>query len=150
MKTSKIIEIEKKEKPFITRDGKTLYVFQLKLENDDIGAIFKTTDNPYVAVGDTINYTKTETGNIKIQREGFTNNGSNNNFNYTKDEKTKIFDAKDRRISKLAILKCAVELVCNNKIELNDLEKYADNFLNWVYDKQGVKDLEFTDDKIPF
>ena len=150
MKTSKIIEIEKKEKPFITRDGKTLYVFQLKLENDDIGAIFKTTDNPYVAVGDTINYTKTETGNIKIQREGFTNNGSNNNFNYTKDEKTKIFDAKDRRISKLAILRDTLNLVCHDKIELNDVQKYADNFLNWVYDKQGVKDLEFTDDKIPF
>jgi len=150
MKTSKIIEIEKKEKPFITRDGKTLYVFQLKLENDDIGAIFKTTDNPYVAVGDTINYTQTETGNIKIHRQGFSNNGSNNNFNYTKDEKTKIFDAKDRRISKLAILRDTLNLVCHDKIELNDVQKYADNFLNWVYDKQGVKDLEFTDDKIPF
>lgn len=148
MNKSKITEIEKKEKPFITRDGKTLYVFQLKLENGDIGAIFKTTDNPYVSVGDTINYTKTETGNIKIQREGYSNN--NNSYNYTKDEKTKIFDAKDRRISKLAILKCAVELVCNDKIQLDDLEKYSDNFLNWVYDKQGVKDLEFTDDKIPF
>ena len=148
MNSSKITEIEKKEKPFITRDGKTLYVFQLKLENGDIGAIFKTTDNPYVSVGDTINYTKTETGNIKIQREGYSNN--NNSYNYTKDEKTKIFDAKDRRISKLAILKCAVELVCNDKIELNDLEKYSDNFLNWVYDKPSVKDLEFTDDKIPF
>ena len=148
MNSSKITEIEKKEKPFITRDGKTLYVFQLKLENGDIGAIFKTTDNPYVSVGDTINYTKTETGNIKIQKEGYSNN--NNSYNYTKDEKTKIFDAKDRRISKLAILKCAVELVCNDKIELNDLEKYSDNFLNWVYDKPSVKDLEFTDDKIPF
>ena len=148
MNSSKITEIEKKEKPFITRDGKTLYVFQLKLENGDIGAIFKTTDNPYVSVGDTINYTKTETGNIKIQREGYSNN--NSSYNYTKDEKTKIFDAKDRRISKLAILKCAVELVCNDKIELNDLEKYSDNFLNWVYDKPSVKDLEFTDDKIPF
>ena len=150
MKTSKITNIEKKSKPFVTRDGKTLYVFELKLENGDIGAIFKTTDNPYVAVGDTINYTQTETGNIKIQREGYSNNGSNSNYNYTKDEKTKIFDAKDRRISKLAILKCAVELVCSDKIQISEVETFSENMLNWVYDKQGVKDLEFTDDKIPF
>ena len=65
-------------------------------------------------------------------------------------KKTKIFDAKDRRISKLAILRDTLNLVCHDKIELNDVQKYADNFLNWVYDKQGVKDLEFTDDKIPF
>lgn len=148
MNTSKITEIEKKAKPFITRDGKTLYVFQLKLENGDIGAIFKTTDNPYVSVGDTINYTKTETGNIKIQREGYSNN--NSSYNYTKDEKTKIFDAKDRRISKLAIIRDTINLVCHDKLDINEMKPFAENLLNWVYDKQGVKDLEFTDDKIPF
>ena len=33
MKTAKITNIEKKSKPFITNDGKTLYVFELKLDN---------------------------------------------------------------------------------------------------------------------
>jgi len=146
---SKIINIEKQSKPFITNDGKTLYVFQLKMENGDIGGLFKTTENPYVSVGDTINYTKTERGNIKIQRDGFVSSNKEN-FNYTKDEKTKIFDAKDRRISKLAILRDTLNLVCHDKIDLKDVQTYADNFLNWVYDKQGVKDLEFSDDKIPF
>lgn len=149
MITSKIINIEKQSKPFITNDGKTLYVFQLKMENGDIGGLFKTTENPYVSVGDTINYTKTEHGNIKIQRDGF---GSSNkeNFNYTKDEKTKIFDAKDRRISKLAIIRDTIQLVCHDKLQINEMQPFAENLLNWVYDKQGVKDLEFTDDKIPF
>tara|TARA_R100001086_G_scaffold168914_1_gene91855 strand:+ start:3225 stop:3674 length:450 start_codon:yes stop_codon:yes gene_type:complete len=149
MITSKIINIEKQSKPFITNDGKTLYVFQLKMENGDIGGLFKTTENPYVSVGDTINYTKTEHGNIKIQRDGF---GSSNkeNFNYTKDEKTKIFDAKDRRISKLAIIRDTIQLVCHDKLQINEMQPFAENLLNWVYDKQGVKDFEFTDDKIPF
>ena len=149
MITSKIINIEKQSKPFITNDGKTLYVFQLKMENGDIGGLFKTTENPYVSVGDTINYTKTERGNIKIQRDGF---GSSNkeNFNYTKDEKTKIFDAKDRRISKLAIIRDTIQLVCHDKLQINEMQPFAENLLNWVYDKQGVKDFEFTDDKIPF
>ncbi len=150
MNTSKIINIEKKSKPFITNDGKTLYVFELELENGDKGGLFKTTENPYVSVGDTINYTKSEHGNIKIQREGgFTPSRSSSN-NYTKEEKSKIFDAKDRRISKLAILRDTLNLVCHDKIELKDVQTFAENMLNWVYDKQGVKDLEFTDDKIPF
>ena len=150
MKTAKITNIEKKQKPYITNDGKTLYVFELELDNGDKGAIYKQSDNPYVSVGDSINYELTDRGTIKIQREGgFTSNRSSN-YNYTKEEKTQIFDAKDRRISKLAILRDTINLVCHDKIELKDVETFAENMLNWVYDKQGTKDLAFTDDQVPF
>ena len=150
MKTAKITNIEKKSKPFITNDGKTLYVFELKLDNGDLGAIYKQSDNAFVNVGDSINYELTDRGTIKIQREGgFTPSRSSSN-NYTKEEKSKIFDAKDRRISKLAILRDTLNLVCHDKIELKDVETFAENMLNWVYDKQGTKDLAFADEQAPF
>ena len=150
MKTAKITNIEKKSKPFITNDGKTLYVFEIKLDNGDLGAIYKQSDNAFVNVGDSINYELTDRGTIKIQREGgFTPSRSSSN-NYTKEEKAQIFDAKDKRISKLAILKCAVELVCNDKIQMSEVETFSENMLNWVYDKQGTKDLSFADEQAPF
>tara|TARA_R100000781_G_C4073396_1_gene125266 strand:- start:502 stop:951 length:450 start_codon:yes stop_codon:yes gene_type:complete len=149
MKTAKINNIDQKPN-FRTNDGKTLYVFELTLDNGDVGAIFKQKENAYVQVGDSITYELTERGSIKIQREGgFTSTNKDNQF-YTKEEKTQIFDAKDRRISKLAILKCSCELVSAGKIELSDVQTFSENMLNWVYDKQSTKNLEFTDDKIPF
>ena len=149
MKTAKITNIEKKSKPFITNDGKTLYVFELKLDNEDLGAIYKQSDNAFVNVGDSINYELTDKGTIKIQREGgFTPSRSSSN-KYTKEEIEK-FEAKDRRISKQAILKCVVELVCHNKLQINEMQPFAENLLNWVYDKQGTKDLSFADEQAPF
>lgn len=146
MKTAKINNIDQKPN-FRTNDGKTLYVFELTLDNGDVGAIFKQKENAYVQVGDSINYELTERGTIKIQREG---GFASNNNQFTKEEKTNIFDAKDRRIAKLSVLKSAVELVCSEKINIEDVQKYADNMLDWVYDKQSTKNLEFTDDKVPF
>ena len=150
MKTAKITNIEKKQKPYITNDGKTLYVFELKLDNGDLGAIYKQSDNPYVSVGDSITYELTDRNTIKIQREGGFTSTRSSNYNYTKEEKTQIFDAKDRRISKLAILRDTINLVCHDKIELKDVETFAENMLNWVYDKQGTKDLAFADEQAPF
>ncbi len=149
MKSAKINNIEKKP-DFRTNDGKTLYVFELELDNGDKGAIFKQKDNPYVEVGDSITYELTERGTIKIQRDGgFAKPKSENQF-YTKEEKTQIFDAKDRRISKLAILKCSIELVCSDKIDISEVQTFSENMLDWVYDKQSVKNLNFTEDKAPF
>ena len=68
MKTAKITNIQKKP-DFITNDNKTLYVFELSLDNGDTGAIFKQKDNAYVEVGQEISYELTERGTIKIQRE---------------------------------------------------------------------------------
>ena len=150
MKTAKITNIEKKHKTFKTNDGKELYVFELTLDNGDLGAIYKQSDNAYVNEGDSITYELTDRGTIKIQREGGFTPSKSNSYNYTKDEKTKIFDAKDRRISKLAILKCSCELVAAGKIELSDVETFSENMLNWVYDKQGTKDLAFADEQAPF
>ena len=152
MKTAKITNIEKK-KDFVTNDGKTLYVFELELDNGDKGAIFKQKDNPYVEVGQEITYDLTDRGSIKIQREGFSNNfkaQNNDDRFYSKEEKSQIFDAKDRRISKLAVLKATVELVCHDKIDISEVQTFAENMLDWVYDKQSVKNLEFVDTKAPF
>ena len=152
MKKGTITNIDKKP-DFRTNDGKTLFVFELELDNGDKGAIFKQKDNAYVEVGQEITYEITERGTIKIKREGFSNSfkaPANDDRFYSKEEKAQIFDAKDRRISKLAILKCSVELVCNDKIDLSEVQTFSENMLDWVYDKQSTKSLELTDDQAPF
>ena len=144
----KVTKITKKE-TYTTKDGRTLYPFELVFDDNSVGCIFKASENSGIELNQTIKFTQTDKGTVKLYREGYSNNFSSNN-NYTKEEKTKIFDAKDRRISKLAVLKAAVELVCSDKIDIADVQVYAENMLNWVYDKQGTKGLEFADDKVPF
>ena len=129
MKTAKITNIEKKP-DFKTNDGKTLYVFELDLDNGDKGAIFKQKDNPYVEVGNSINYTINERGTIKIQREG-------GNF----IPKAPIVDT-DRQLSiiRQSSLKAAIDLVVHEKIEMHELITTADSFVEWV---QGKKKAEY-------
>jgi len=139
MKTAKITNIQKKP-DFITNDNKTLYVFELSLDNGDIGAIFKQKDNAYVEVGQEISYELTERGTIKIQRE-------NSNFSSNRPAPDN-----DRQLSiiRQSSLKAAIDLVVHEKIEIHELIKTADSFVDWV---QGKKQAEYTNhstDKAPF
>ena len=139
MKTAKITNIQKKP-DFITNDNKTLYVFELSLDNGDIGAIFKQKDNAYVEVGQEISYELTERGTIKIQRE-------NSSFSSNRPAPDN-----DRQLSiiRQSSLKAAIDLVVHEKIEIHELIKTADSFVDWV---QGKKQAEYTNhstDKAPF
>tara|TARA_R100000781_G_scaffold37026_1_gene26221 strand:+ start:2034 stop:2453 length:420 start_codon:yes stop_codon:yes gene_type:complete len=139
MKTAKITNIQKKP-DFITNDNKTLYVFELSLDNGDTGAIFKQKDNAYVEVGQEISYELTERGTIKIQRE-------NSNFSSNRPAPDN-----DRQLSiiRQSSLKAAIDLVVHEKIEIHELIKTADSFVDWV---QGKKQAEYTNnstDKAPF
>ena len=140
MKTAKITNIEKKP-DFKTNDGKTLYVFELDLDNGDKGAIFKQKDNPYVEVGNSINYTINERGTIKIQREG-------GNF----IPKAPIVDT-DRQLSiiRQSSLKAAVDIcIAQGIYSPEDVLSRAEAFTDWVMDKNQVQGMAFVDDKAPF
>ena len=139
MKTAKITNIEQKPE-FKTNDGKTLYVFELELDNGDKGAIFKQKDNPYVEVGQEINYDLTDRGTIKIQREG-------GGFSQSPKKDSNVQEYIIRQSS----LKCAIDLVVSEKIEPHEWEKMANSFVDWVYGKQQVKEMpSFADTKAPF
>ena len=128
MSKGKIINIEKKQ-DFITNDNKTLYVFELELDNGDKGAIFKQKDNQFVEVGQHINYTITDRGTIKIEREGgFVPKQSGGGFK--KDDNVQ------KMIVRQSSLKASIDLICAGKIEPQDWKKSADSFVDWVYDKE--------------
>ena len=143
MKTAKITRIEKKP-DFQTNDGKTLYVFELELDNGDVGAIFKQKDNPYVEEGSSITYEMTERGTIKIQRDsGFS---SNNSPNYS----TKKDDVQDYIIRQSSLAR-AIDLVVHEKIETHDWKKTAENFFDWVKgNDEKPMAFENRDTKAPF
>ena len=152
MKKAKILSINKK-KDFNTNDGKTLYVFDLELDNGDTGVIYKTKDNPYVSIDQEIKYTINERGTIKIEREdggGFQqkpfSQPSDDRF-YTKEEKSNIFDAKDLRITKLSCLNRSIDLVISDKINKDQWKEMANSFVEWVYDTE--KHLPFSSDNQP-
>tara|TARA_R100001594_G_scaffold31970_1_gene59439 strand:- start:424 stop:846 length:423 start_codon:yes stop_codon:yes gene_type:complete len=140
MKTAKITNIEQKPE-FKTNDGKTLYVFELELDNGDKGAIFKQKDNPYVEVGQEITYELTDRGSIKIQREG---GGFNSSQSFKKDSNVQEY------IIRQSSLKCAIDLVVAEKIEAHEWEKMANSFVEWVYGKQQVKEMPSFAEKSPF
>ena len=144
----KVTKITKKP-TYKTKDGRPLWPFELVFDDETTGCIFKASEESGIELNQTIKFTQTDTGTVKLYREGYSNN-FNSGGNYSKEDKAKIFEAKDRRISKLAVLKATIELVCHDKIDIADVQTYAENMLNWVYDKQGTKDLEFVDDKVPF
>ena len=139
-----------------------LYKYEIEMENGhsgDINSKVLEDDEKFSwKVGEEVNYERIQRGqfiNFKKHNPEFTstsNYSSNNNDErfYSKEEKSQIFNAKDRRISKLAILKCSVELVCNDKIDISEVQTFSENMLDWVYDKQSTKGLAFTDDKAPF
>lgn len=143
MKTAKILHISKKP-DFQTNDGKTLFVFELELDNGDRGAIFKQRDNPYVEEGQSITYEMTERGTIKIQREG--GFSSNNSASYS----TKKDDVQDY-IIKQSSLKCAIDLIVHDKIDPHDWKKTAENFFDWVKGNDDSQPaFENRDTKAPF
>lgn len=60
-KESKIKEITKLDEQF-----KGNFVFEIELENGEIGKLYKKTDNPFFAVGQLVEYTITSGGTLKV------------------------------------------------------------------------------------
>ena len=135
MKTAKVTNVQG------SGTFKELYVFELQLDNNDTGKIYKKGQDAGVKIGDEINYTLNDKGSIKIQREG---GGFNSSQSFKKDSNVQ------EHIIRQSSLKGAIDLVVSEKIEPHEWEKMADSFVEWVYGKKQVKEMPSFAEKSPF
>jgi len=149
MKTAKVVSVK--------GDGtwKEFYKFEVELDNGDSGVMYKKTQQHWLEINQEINYTINDKGTLKVIREGWNNtpssNGSSEDRFYSKEEKSKIFDAKDRRISKLSVLKCAVEMAIAKGVYTPDeILGQAEQFLSWIYEEENGSENNDSDNKTPF
>jgi len=145
MKTAKVVSIK--------ADGtwKEFYKFEVELNNGDSGVMYKKTPQHWLEEGQEINYNINDKGTLKVIREGWDNPSSSNGSGggssedrfYSKEEKSKIFDAKDRRISKLSVLKCAVDIAISKGVYTpEEILGQAEQFLSWIYEEQKQEEKE--------
>jgi hypothetical protein len=129
-----------------TWEGKygLMYKFEIEMENGDIGEYSAKMEKQLKFIeGEEVEYEFIGGDWPKIKPVWNNNFNSNTSKNeYTKEEKV-WFEEKDRRITKQCVLKCAVDLVCNDKIDISEVETYANNMLDWVYgDIKTTKKVE--------
>ena len=145
MKTAKVVAVK--------GDGtwKEFHKFEVELDNGDVGVMYKKTPQHWLEEGQEINYSINDKGTLKVIREGWNNNPSSNGSGggssedrfYSKEEKSKIFDAKDRRISKLSVLKCAVDIAISQGVyPPEEILGQAEQFLGWIYEEQKQEEKE--------
>jgi hypothetical protein len=149
MKTAKVVSV--------TGDGtwKEFYKFEVELDNGDSGVMYKKTQQHWLEINQEINYSINDKGTLKVIREGWNNNPSSNGASqdrfYSKEEKSKIFDAKDRRISKLSVLKCAVDIAISKGVYTPDeILGQAEQFLGWIYEEDNGSENNDSDNNAPF
>ena len=126
-----------------TWEGKygLMYKFEIEMENGDIGEYSAKMEKQLKFIeGEEVEYEFIGGDWPKIKPVWNNSNTSKNE--YTKEEKV-WFEEKDRRITKQCVLKCAVDLVCNDKIDISEVQTYANNMLDWVYgDIKTTKKVE--------
>lgn len=127
----------------INGDGtwKDLFKFEVEIDNGDIGNMYKKSDNPFVEVGQEINYTLSDKGTLKIIEEGGGTGGSS--YSYAKK------DDVQRYIIRQSCLNRAVDFhIAKQSFSEEEILKQAERFEQWVLTKNvdhNSKDLPFVD-----
>ena len=128
---------------------KDMHVFEVELENGDMGKIYKKSRE----AGIDVEYTMNEKGTIKIVTEyqknlaagSVSSNGVTNT--YKKDDNVQ------KLIVKQSSLKAAVDYCSGGNFEPRDVLKVAQEFVDWVMDNKVLSEnnsgLNGTDD-LPF
>mgnify|MGYP003141801973 FL=1 len=131
---------------------KDMHVFEVELENGDMGKIYKKSREAGIDVGQELEYTMNEKGTIKIVTEyqknlaagSVSSNGVTNT--YKKDDNVQ------QLIVKQSSLKAAVDF-CDDTSTVKDVIKVAQEFVDWVMDNkvpiENNSGLNGTDD-LPF
>jgi hypothetical protein len=132
------------------------YKYEVEMENGDLGEYSSKSDSQTkFVIGETVDYEFIDGQFPKIKPISTFQQSSGADFkksdDYTKEDK-KWFELKDRRISKLAILKDTVALIVADKINLSDWEVFSDKFLEYVYDNEEPENLKSKepDSQLPF
>ena len=116
MKNSKVVNVQG------SGMFKELYVFEVELDNGDIGKIYRKSNDSKLSVGQDISYTINDKGSIKIVTDYQKNNQSQSS---TKQ------DDVQKLIVKQSSLKAAVDY--DNKCTPEDVLKNAQMFYEWVW-----------------
>ena len=110
-----------------------IFIFTIVFENGDIGKLYKKKDKTFEQVGDTVEYTITEKGTVKIAFKGDTS-FSKKSPNYSNSSN----DAKeDIRFS--VAFKGAIDLASAGKIGIDEVEKFTIMYDEFLKDKKSVE-----------
>jgi|TARA_R100000084_G_scaffold101167_1_gene56064 hypothetical protein len=116
MKNSKVVNVQG------SGMFKELYVFEVELDNGDVGKIYRKSNDSKLSVGQDISYTINDKGSIKIVTDYQKNNQSQSSPKQ---------DDVQKLIVKQSSLKAAVDY--DNKCTPEDVLKNAQMFYEWVW-----------------
>jgi hypothetical protein len=116
MKNSKVVNVQG------SGMFKELYVFEVELDNGDIGKIYRKSNDSKLSIGQDISYTINDKGSIKIVTDYQKNNQSQSSPKQ---------DDVQKLIVKQSSLKAAVDY--DNKCSPEDVLKNAQMFYEWVW-----------------
>ena len=121
MKTAKVTNVQG------SGTFKELYVFELQLDNDDTGKIYKKGQDAGVKGSTEIRNKLDHKGSIKIQREQYQNN------NYSNKSNPDVQKSIIRQSSlKAAVELCSAYVKTGTSVNTADVLRIADTFTNWV------------------
>ena len=127
MKTAKVTNVQG------SGTFKELYVFELELDNNDAGKIYKKGQDAGVKVGDEITYTLNDKGSIKIQREQYSGGGGSYSNKSNPDVQKSIIKQSSL---KAAVELCSAYIKSGNSVNSADVLRLADTFTHWVNGKE--------------
>jgi len=139
MKNSKVVNVQG------SGMFKELYVFEVELDNGDIGKVYRKSDDSKLSNGQEISYTMNDKGSIKIVTD------------YQKNNPATAYPKKSDDVQKLIVkqssLKAAVDY--DNKCSTQDVLQNAQMFYEWVWglnptEKKINKVSEDSDSDLPF
>jgi hypothetical protein len=138
MKNSKVVNVQG------SGMFKELYVFELELDNGDIGKIYRKSNDSKLSVGQDISYTINDKGSIKI----VTDYQKNNQIQSSKKNKDV-----DDLITRQTVIKASVEY--DNQCSIDDVLKNAQIMYEWIWqlsptEKKINKVAEKIDADLPF
>jgi hypothetical protein len=107
---------------------KELYVFEVEMQNGDVGKIYRKTDDPKWKEGQLIKYTINDKGTFK--EEGGYQGGSG----YKKKD-----DNVQKMIVKQSTLKCAVDFVIAKNGTSDDVTTLATKWFDYIMEKDSNK-----------
>ena len=122
MKKSKLTRIE------ASGTWKEFFKFDLEFENEEMGTMFKKTENHGMVVGEEYQYTRSEKGSIKIIKEGY---GTGGNFNYTTKDDVQRFIIRQSCLNRATDIAIAM-IEKSGKIEEELIMQQAERFEEWV------------------
>ena len=137
MKNSKVVNVQG------SGMFKELYVFEVELDNGDIGKIYRKSNDSKLSVGQDISYTINDKGSIKIVTDYQKNQSQSSKKNKNVDD----------LITRQTVIKASVDY--DNQCSIEDVLKNAQIMYEWIWqlsstEKKINKVAEKFDSDLPF